>query len=218
MSDLLPGTVTTRSLDRIQVQHLLPHRPSKTRAQGFTILEALIGVLILTASIGTLAAVTARQWSRSTDVDVLDRVENAVATDLGWLKTYAQYWRMSTGPYNLTCTQAGFGANCSPFVVSSISTTYEPDANSCATATGLADDFVTAASSVTITPARPFPVASGTTTLSVAGLPSGTNLTRILTTGKNLVFLSYRFNGANAANYRFRREVALRPEASAYCP
>lgn len=54
--------------------------------EAFTVLEALIGVVILTASIGALAVVTAQQWSRSTDVDVLDRVENAVARDLGWVQ------------------------------------------------------------------------------------------------------------------------------------
>jgi len=175
-------------------------------------------VVILTASIGALAVVTARQWTLSADVDVLDRVENAVASDLGFLKTYAKYWRMTSGPYNLTCTQAGFGAGCSAFVVSNVSTEYAPDESQCATATGLADAFVTAAGSVTITPARPFSVASGSTTLSVAGLPGGMSLTRTLTTGKNLVYLSYSLSGANAASYRFRREVAVRPEASAWCP
>lgn len=186
--------------------------------EAFTILEALIGVVILTASIGALAVVTAQQWSRSTDVDVLDRVENAVARDLGWLKTYAKYWRMTTGPYNLTCTQAGFGNSCTAFVPSSVVTEYAPDADLCATNTGLADAFVTAAGSVTINPARPFAVASGTSTLAVAGLPAGMSLTRTLTTGTNLVFLSYGLSGANAAAYGFRREVALRPEASAWCP
>ena len=185
---------------------------------AFTILEALIGVVILTASIGALAVVTARQWSTSTDVDVLDRVESAVARDLGWLKTYARYWRMTSGPYNLTCTQAGFGNSCTAFVLSQFSTTYEPDEALCATDTGLADDFVTAAASVTLNPARPFTVASGATTLNVTGLPSGLSLRRTLTTGKNLVFLSYSLIGTNAAGYGFVREVALQPEASASCP
>jgi hypothetical protein len=191
---------------------------ARPAAEAFTILEALIGVVILTASIGALAALTARQWMGSTNVDVLDRVENAVARDLGWLKTYAKYWRMSSGPYNLTCTQAGFGNSCTAFVASTTSTEYEPDATRCATATGLADDFVTAAGSVVITPARPFAVASGSTTLDVAGLPSDTSLTRTITTGKNLVFLSYSFTGTNAAPYNFVREVALQPEAAAWCP
>lgn len=196
----------------------MPHRLDKGSVSGFTILEALIGVVILTASIGALAVLTSRQMTTSTDVDVLDRVENAVARDLGWLKTYAKYWRMSSGPYNLTCTQAGFGANCSAFVTSSVSTEYSPDEARCATATGLADDFITDAGSVTITPARPFALASGSITLNVAGLPSGASLTRTITTGKNLVFLSYSFSGGSASNYKFRREVAVLPEASAWCP
>jgi hypothetical protein len=187
-------------------------------AAGFTIVEALIGVVILTASIGVLAALTARQWSSSADVDVLDRVESAVARDLGWLKTYATYWRMTSGPYNITCTQAGFGNSCTAFVSSRFGLEYAPDEARCATATGLADDFVTAAGSVTLNPARPFTVASGATTLGVSGLPSGMSLTRTITTGNNIVYLSYSLTGANAATYNFRREAALRPEASGWCP
>jgi len=185
---------------------------------GFTVIEALIGVVILTASIGGLAVLTARQWSSSGEVDVMERVESAVARDLGWLKTYATYWRMTSGPYNLTCTQAGFGNDCTAFIPSRFSHEYEPDAARCSTATGLADDFVSAASSVTLSPARPFSVASGATTLSGIGLPAGMILTRTITTGKNLVFLSYSLSGTNAATYGFRREAALRPEATGWCP
>ncbi len=207
---LASGDGDGRALKRV-------HRSGQ--AAGFTILEALIGVVILTASIGALAALSARQWSRSVDVDVLDRVENAVAADLGWLKSYAQFWRMTSGPYNLTCTQAGFGSGCTAFITSNVTTAYAPDPSLCSTTTGLAAAFVTAAGTVTITPARPFDVASGATTLAVTGgLPSGMSLTRTITTGKNLVFLTYSLSGANAADYSFRREVALRPEASAWCP
>ena len=175
-------------------------------------------MVILTVSIGALAAVTARQWSRSSEVDVLDRVENAVASDLGWLKTYAKYWRLASGPYDLSCTQAGFASGCNVRVFSNTTTDYEPDPARCATATGLADDFVTAAGSASITPARPFAVTSGLTTLNVAGLPSGASLTRTISTGKNLVFLSYSFTGTNADPYNFVREVAVKPEAAAWCP
>lgn len=185
---------------------------------GFTILEALIGVVILTASIGALALLSARQWSTSTNVDVLDRVENAVARDLGWLKTYAKYWRLASGPYSPTCAQAGFPSGCGERVFSRTTTDYQPDESRCATATGLADDFVAAANTVVINPARPFAVASGDTTLTVAGLPSGMSLTRTLATGKNLVFVSYSLTGANASSYGFVREVALRPEAASWCP
>ena len=190
-------------------------------AAGFTIVEALIGVVILTASIGVLAALTARQWSSSADVDVLDRVESAVASDLGWLKTYATYWRMTSGPYSITCTQAGFGSGCTAFVSSRFSLEYAPDEARCAT--GLAEDFLTAArsnDSATLTPARPtFALfETGTRTFNLNNLPAGMSLTRTITTGKNLVFLSYSLTGANAASYNFRREAALRPEASGWCP
>jgi len=200
-----------------------PRHRKAVDAAGFTIVEALIGVVILTASIGVLAALTARQWSSSADVDVLDRVERAVASDLGWLKTYATYWRMTSGPYSITCTQAGFGSGCTAFVSSRFSLEYAPDEARCATATGLADDFLTAArsnDSATLTPARPtFALfETGNRTFNLNNLPAGMSLTRTITTGKNLVFLSYSLTGANAASYNFRREAALRPEASGWCP
>jgi hypothetical protein len=185
----------------------------------------VIAVVILTVSLGGLAILAGRQWASSRDVDVRGRIENAVASDLDWLKIYGKYWRMTSGPYNLTCTQAGFGANCTPFILSATSTEYDPDPIRCATATGVAEDFVTAAAAVAITPSRPFAVAVGDTTLlsSTAdtgqpALPPGTSLIRTITLGKNLIYLSYRFSGANAAPYNFVREVSVRPEAATWCP
>ena len=177
------------------------------------ILEAVIGAMILAITIGGLAILYTRQWALNADTDVLGRVENAVSQDLGWQKTYAKYWMMSSGPYNLTATQTGASA----YVVSTNTIEYEPDSTRCATATGLAGDFVTAASSVTITPARPFPIAVGRTQLAVSGLPSTISLWRTISLGKNIVFVSYSLEGDGAASYRFQREVALRPEASAWC-
>lgn len=208
-------------------------------------MEALIGVLILTASIGTLALVTARQWSRSADVDVLDRVENAVASDLGWLKTYAKYWRLASGPYDLTCTQAGFASGCDVRVFSSSTTDYQPDEARCGTATGLAQDFINAAAAArtTIAPNGPFAIPTfltdGTTAQTIKGvppivnneglplpvpnLPPGTSLFRTIrisatASEKNMIYLTYSFEGAAAAPYRFVREAAIQPEAAAWCP
>ncbi len=196
----------------------------------------MIGVVILTVAIGSLAVLSTRQWARSKDVDILDRVENAVSLDLGWLKTYGKHWRMTSGPYNLTCTQAGFSGTCDPFIVSSTTSEYNPDpaGDTCPNPSGtpviadtaLASAFVTAAASVTLNPARPFPIAVGDTTLISGGnsdtgrprLVSGTSLVRTISLGRNLIYISYRFAGDDADAYRFRREVALHPEAAAWCP
>lgn len=223
-------------LRRSRLPISLRRRPGARRSGGFTILEALIGVVILTASIGALAVVTARQWSRSVDVNVLDRVENAVASDLGWLKTYAKYWRMTSGPYPLTCEQAGFASGCSvaaPFVTSKLATEYEPDPALCTETTGLAEGFVKAASTVTLTPARPFSIDSENLTQILltsdpnpdpgegqydSSLPPGATLVRTITPGTNIVKITYSLTGGNAAAYGFLREAALQLEASAWCP
>lgn len=213
-----------------------PQPGRRRRPGGFTIVEALIGVLILTASIGGLAILTSRQMTKTSDTDVLDRVENEVARDLGWLKAYAKYWRMTSGPYNLTCSQVDLGSSCDAFIVSTTSSEYDPDpnANTCPNPTGLpvvsntalANAFVSAAASVTLNPARPFAIAVGDTTLVSGGnsdsgrprLPSGTSLVRNISLGNKLIYVSYSLTGANAASYQFRREVALHPEAASWCP
>lgn len=204
--------------------------------RGFTILEALIGVAILTASIGGLAILTSRQWTTTSDTDVLDRVENEVARDLGWLKSYAKFWRMTSGPYNLSCAQVDLSGSCDSFIVSSTSTEYNPDPNgtTCPNPggvpsvanTALASAFVSAANTVTLNPRRPFAVAVGNTTLVSGGnadsgrprLPAGTSLVRNITLGTKLIYVSYSFTGGNAGSYRFRRVAALHPEAASWCP
>ena len=218
--------------------HALPGPRLRHSPGGFTILESMIGVLILTATIGGLAILATRQWSSSNDVDILERVEATVARDLGWLKTYAKYWRMTRGPYNLTCTQAGFSSGCNPFIVSAGTSEYNPDpsGNTCPNPTGtpvvadtaLASAFVQAAESArsTLTPAGPFPIAIGNTTLISGGssdtgqprLAAGTTLVRSISLGRTLITISYSFSGSDATPYGFRREVALYPEAAAWCP
>ena len=220
------------------------------QAEGFTLLEALITVVILTASIGGLALLITNQWSASKDVDVLDKVENAVARDLGWLKTYAKYWRMSAGPYDLcprgfsytatnqfTCKVSSDSPRSGASSYTRYNTTlaYEPDRsdlseNRCATTSGLAQAFISSAQAdatrTLFTPNRPFDLTQ--TNIPVTGLPAGMTLTRTISytdptaTTKNvnnIVYLTYSLDdGSGSSPYRFRREVALRPEAASWCP
>jgi len=197
----------------------LRHQP-----QAFAIVEGLVAVIIIALSIAGLSFLVGRQAGSSSDAAVLARVENIVANDLAWLKSYGKYWRMKSGLYNITCTQAGFSAGCSgPELSSTIS--YDPDAGQCSSATLLAENFVSAAGSVAITPPRPYPISLGASTLlssaNDAGqppLPAGTSVIRTITAGKNLIYVSYSFSGDNAAAFRFARQAAVRPEASAWCP
>lgn len=161
-----------------------------SRRGGFTLVELLIAVVIITASIGALALLSARQWSSSKDLNVMDRLENTVALDLGWLKTFGRYWRMSVGPYNLCPTGFNYATNAntctSPntplsgatsYTLSTTNIDYEPDPNNntCPNPTSspvIADDvlartFLAAARDSTITPIWQFPpIGSGTITAS----------------------------------------------------
>lgn len=189
------------------------------KAEGFSILETLIAVVILTTSIGGLAVLSARQWSRSTDIDVLDRVENAVAADLGWLKSYAKYWRMSSGPYDLcptgfnysannnTCSVPDTGANstnsprsgASVFTRTLTTVNYEPDRTDlnearCSTTTGLAQAFLNDASAnatqTLFTPNRPYALS----TAAPVTLLSNTQLPFNLSLRRTIAFT--RANGS----------------------
>ena len=198
-------------------------RPSPRRQAGFSLLESLIAVTLLTSSIATVALLTTREAATRDEVQSLTQIENAVALDLGWLKTYAKYWRMSSGPYSFL--DASMTA-ASSFTQSPGTLTYEPpmdddDSSRCLSGTAMASAFLSEAASTgagTIRPSRPFTVATGKVQLNSSDLPIGVQLFRTITTGNNMVYLSYSLEGTRAARFRYQREVAIRPEAAAWCP
>ncbi|MFM7311856.1 MAG: hypothetical protein ACKO0M_01600 [Cyanobium sp.] len=197
----------------------------------------MIALVLVTAALGGLAILITGQTSTSRDVDVLGRVEKGIASDLGWLKSYAKIWRLTSGPYNLTATQTG----ASTYTISTNTLEYQPDRTDvtptesrCSTSTtSLAQAFITDASTSTaqtaLTPNRPFALStSAATTLTGLGLPAGLSLTRTIAFTKtvsgtnvsvpNTVYITYTLNNnAGVASYRFVREVALIPEAAAWC-
>lgn len=205
---------------------------------GFTILEALIAAVIISASLGALALLSTSQWANSKDVDILNRAENAIARDLGWLKSYAKYWRMTSGPYNFTATQTG----ASSYTLSRNTIEYQPDRSDvtpaetrCSTSsTSMAQAFISDASSdaagTAFNPNRPFNLStSAATTLTPTGLPAGLSLRRTIAFSKtvnstdistrNTVYITYTLDdGSGSSAYRLIREVALRPEAADWCP
>lgn len=229
---------------------VLRGRGNREEITGFTLAEILIAVVILTASIGSLAILASNQWRSSKDVDVLDKVENAVARDLGWLKSYAKYWRMNAGPYDLcpsgflytavndyTCKAPSDSprSGASAYTRSNTTLSYEPDRsdlneNRCDSASDLAKAFISSAQAdaakTLFSPNRPFELSTGT--IPISGLPKGMTLTRTISytdptastkNVNNIIYLSYSLNtGSSTSSYRFRREVALRPEAASWCP
>jgi hypothetical protein len=161
---------------------LLIRARARSRPSGFSLIEVMIAVLIITASIGALAVLSARQWASTKDLNVLDRVENAVALDLGFIKSHAKYWMMSSGPYNLcpenfsytstnsfTCEATADTplSGAKSFTKSSTTITYDPDPNenTCPNPisspvvadTTLATAFINHAKTSTIKPIWSFP-------------------------------------------------------------
>lgn len=69
---------------------------------GITLLEVLVAVVIASSAIAFLVPALTRQLGVSAEADRLTGVEAVVSRDLDWISDYARYWKLRSGPYNLT--------------------------------------------------------------------------------------------------------------------
>ena len=181
-------------------------------AAGMTLLEVLVAVAIASSAIALLVPALIRQASISTEATSLTSVEAVVSRDLDWISDYARYWKLRSGPYNLSAaiTQTqGSGYTLSPQVE------YEPPANLCANGT-LAESFLSDASSVTTTPARPYPIA-GSGSVETITVATDLQLARSITTQRNRIQVLYALTGSKADSLRFSRQASVLIEAAAWC-
>jgi prepilin-type N-terminal cleavage/methylation domain-containing protein len=181
-------------------------------AAGMTLLEVLVAVAIASSAIAFLVPALIRQASISTEATSLTSVEAVVSRDLDWISDYARYWKLRSGPYNLSAaiTQTqGSGYTLSPQVE------YEPHANLCANGT-LAESFLSDASSVTTTPARPYPIA-GSGSVETITVATDLQLARSITTQRNRIQVLYALTGSKADSLRFSRQASVLIEAAAWC-
>jgi len=185
-------------------------RQQPNAAAGMTILEVLVAVAIASSAIAFLVPALIRQASISTEATSLTSVEAVVSRDLDWISDYARYWKLRSGPYNLsaTITQAS-SYTFSPQVE------YEPPADRCANGT-LAEGFLSAASSVTTTPARPYPIA-GSGSVETITVATDLQLARTITTQRNRIQVLYALTGSKADSLRFSRQASVLIEAAAWC-
>lgn len=191
---------------------------------GFSMLELLLGTVIIGVVVGTISLLFNRQVSFNQRTAALDAIDAAVSRDLTWLKSYARFWEMKSGPYNLTATQTG----ASSFTTSSV-LDYEPAVVDCESGT-LAQSFINKAASADVTPigtspnqlVRPnaIPTTSGTAqTITLPAVASAYTLTRRINyTGlTNRVQVVYSVTGADAAQLPYPREASLLLQAEAWC-
>jgi type II secretory pathway pseudopilin PulG len=182
-----------------------------TASAGITMLEVLVAVVISSSAITFLVPALLRQVGVSAEADRLTKVEAVVSRDLDYISDYARYWKLSSGPYNLSNTIT----NTSTSYVMAPQVEYAPPADRCANGT-LAAGFLDDLASVTTTPARPYaiPVAGGAQSLPV---DTDLEVSRTISSQGSRIHVSYSLTGSKAEGLRFFRQASVLIEAAAWC-
>jgi hypothetical protein len=167
--------------------------------------------VISSSAITFLVPALLRQVGVSAEADRLTKVEAVVSRDLDYISDYARYWKLSSGPYNLSNTIT----NTSTSYVMAPQVEYAPPADRCANGT-LAAGFLDDLASVTTTPARPYaiPVAGGAQSLPV---DTDLEVSRTISSQGSRIHVSYSLTGSKAEGLRFFRQASVLIEAAAWC-
>lgn len=180
-------------------------------AEGMTILEALIGVLIGAMALSILTPVLTQQLDVARDDATIPAVEAVVSRDLAWISNYARWWMASSGPFKVT-TQITLSSS---FTFSS-ELAYTPPAARCQAGTLAAGFLADAATNTAITPAAPYTIPANGASTNLATV-NGITVQRQISTSGSIVGLTYTLSGGEAASLGFNRQVALLVDASAWC-
>jgi len=182
-----------------------------TASAGITMLEVLVAVVISSSAITFLVPALLRQVGVSAEADRLTKVEAVVSRDLDYITDYARYWKLLSGPYNLSNT---ITITNTPYLMIP-QVEYAPPANRCANGT-LAAGFLDDLASVTTTPARPYAIPAAGVAQS---LPVSTDLevSRTITNQGSRIHVSYSLTGSKAEGLRFFRQASVLIEAAAWC-
>jgi len=192
------------------IRTLPAKRQQPNATAGMTILEVLVAVAIASSAIAFLVPALIRQASISTEATSLTSVEAVVSRDLDWISDYARYWKLRRGPYNLS---AAITQTSSWTMAPQVE--YEPPGDRCANGT-LAEGFLNDASTVTTTPARPYPIA-GSGSVQTMAVATDLQLVRSITSQGNRIHVLYALTGSKADSLRFTRQASLLIEAAAWC-
>lgn len=184
------------------------------RPAGFTILEALVAVLIASSAIALIVPTFIRQLGASSEATSLNSVESVVSRDLDWISDYARWWRLRSGPYNITATIAQLPAGTA--YATSPEVAYLPPPDRCAAGT-MAAGFQEALASVTTNPARPYPIDASSSAAATLATVGGVTVRRALTPSGNTLRVTYSLEGDPASSLRFLRQASVLIEASAWC-
>ena len=191
----------------------------RSNTAGFTILEVLLAAFIAVVAATVLfplfneAVIVARQSADR------NSIEAATSLDLSWIKRYAKFWKMKSGPYPLDNTHTKSVAifQTSPVLE------YEC-ANSDLTNTNLSQQFIADAVSVASTaddvvPKLPYAfIATANSQIPRANISAGYALSRTVDTSiPNRVYVIYKVASANEHPINFVREASVVLESVAWC-
>lgn len=146
-------------------------------------------------------------------------IEAATSLDLSWIKRYAKFWKMKSGPYPLTNshTKTTAAFETSPVLE------YEC-ANANLTTTDLSQKFINDAVSIAntandVVPKLPYDfVATADSTIPIVNISSGYTLSRTVdTSNPNRVYVIYKVVSTNVRPINYVREASILMESVAWC-
>ena len=208
-----------------QPRHLPKHPAGRTSTlagsdlAGFTILEILMAAFIAIVSASILYPLFNESVSIGRQSADRNFIEAATSLDLSWIKRYAKFWKMKSGPYPLDSshTKATATFQTSPVLE------YEC-ANSDLTTTNLSAQFIADAVSVAntandVVPKLPYAFsATANSTIPISNISSDYTLSRTIdTSNPNRVYIIYKLSSTNQQPINYVREASVLLESVAWC-
>ena len=203
----------------------LPNQPARkangrrSGQPGFTLPEVLMAAVIALISATVLYPLFNESLIIGRQSADRNLIEAATSLDLSWIKRYAKFWKMKSGPYPLdnSHTKSIAAFQTSPVLE------YEC-ANSDLTTTDLSQQFINDAVSVAntvndVAPKLPYNFsATANSQIPISNISPGYTLTRTVDTGNpNRVYVIYKVDSTNDRPINFVREASVLLESVAWC-
>lgn len=200
---------------------------SRSKTNGSSMIE-----LLLASALALFAASTAARMmnnfynsgmnSRAAATSV---IEVAISNDLAWFRQYAILWRLQSGPFNNLSTQVTHTPD--PYIqipTANLTNRYQVLPECDTTATALATAFQNdAANSTTYvapinSPPNAVPNNNSSSSIALAAVASGHNLTRVIQPGPTQGTLTITYTLSKSGTNLFERSSSIYLPAAGWCP
>ncbi|MCX5969332.1 MAG: hypothetical protein NTV57_17240 [Cyanobacteria bacterium] len=211
---------TLSRLSQSSPNHLEARDDRQGSAQpGFTILEVMMAAIIAIVAATILYPLFNESLIIGRQSADRNSIEAATSLDLSWIKRYAKFWKMKSGPYPLdnSHTKSSDTFQISPVLE------YEC-ANSDLTTTNLSQQFINDAVSIAnttndVTPKLPYSFsATANSPIPITNLSPGYTLSRTVdASNANRIYVVYKVTSTNDRPINFVREASVALESVAWC-